>query len=429
MDVPLQSESWTLKASGAIAYRAAPFDPRTDEAAPPPRKSAAVWLAACLAVAVTISAGLHFQAAQAGSKVVATKAPTVAKAELTYVALPKNPRTQLPGAPGPAALQTRLDELAANYREPVGVAVADVTSGWIASVDGDTPYPQQSVSKLWVVLSVFDRIDQGQINMQTPVFMGPEDRSVFFQPISAKIGESGFTTDVNDLVRRALIDSDNAANDRLIKQVGGVTTVTDVLTRKLLNGIALGAPEHEQQARTAGLMWRPEYGRGNAFKEARAKLPDGIRDIALKAYLDAPPDGASPIGIVRALAALKRGELLSPASTEAMISIMGEARTGPRRLRGGLPEGWTISHKTGTGPDWKTGSVGINDVGLITAPDGRTYAVAVMMKQTRQGIPARLAFMQAVTRAIVAQWEAERAPRLQYAKGETLRPVHSRAAD
>jgi beta-lactamase class A len=83
---------------------------------------------------------------------------------------------------------------------------------------------------------------------------------------------------------------------------------------------------------------------------------------------------------------------------------MAQARTGPRRLKGGLPAGWSIAHKTGTGQDFRGASVGINDVGLLTAPDGRTYAVAVMMRQTRKSVPARLAFMQSITRAVAEEW-------------------------
>lgn len=83
---------------------------------------------------------------------------------------------------------------------------------------------------------------------------------------------------------------------------------------------------------------------------------------------------------------------------------MAQARTGPKRLKGGLPAGWSIAHKTGTGQDFRGASVGINDVGLLTAPDGRTYAVAVMMRRTRQAVPARLAFMQSVTAAVAEQW-------------------------
>ena len=63
------------------------------------------------------------------------------------------------------------------------------------------------------------------------------------------------------------------------------------------------------------------------------------------------PDGATPAGLATALVALKRGELLSQESTDTFLSTMAEARTGPRRLKGGLPSGWSIAHKTGTDQD------------------------------------------------------------------------------
>ena len=63
-----------------------------------------------------------------------------------------------------------------------------------------------------------------------------------------------------------------------------------------------------------------------------------------------PYDGAAPSAIVDALARLKRGELLSPASTARLLYIMGNTKTGANRLKGGLQPGWTLNHKTGTGP-------------------------------------------------------------------------------
>ena len=43
----------------------------------------------------------------------------------------------------------------------------------------------------------------------------------------------------------------------------------------------------------------------------------------------------------------------------------------------------------------------------MTAPDGRTYAVAVFLQRTHKPVPERLAFMQAVSQALVAQWERD----------------------
>ncbi len=360
------------------------------------------------ASALAVLAGLTIL----GGVYVATQAPAKTSPPVMMANGAPNPRPRLPPRPAPGkppeALQTRLDELAKNYRETVGIAVADCSEGWMAQVAGDDPFPQQSVSKLWVAMTTMDALDQGKLSLDQAVVLGPQDRSVFFQPISHKIGATGYATTLRDLVRRALIESDNAANDKLLEQVGGIDAVADMLARKNLGGIRMGADEKNLQAKIAGLTWSPEMGVGGAFKDARAKLPDSVRDAAMQAYLDNPLDGATPAGLATALMALKRGELLSAQSTDTFLATMSEARTGPRRLKGGLPSGWSIAHKTGTGQDWRGGSIGINDVAVLTAPDGRSYAVVVLMKRTTKPVPARLAFMQQVSKAVVSSWESER---------------------
>ncbi len=84
-----------------------------------------------------------------------------------------------------------------------------------------------------------------------------------------------------------------------------------------------------------------------------------------------------------------------------------------------MPIGWSIAHKTGTGQVWRGYAVGINDVGLLTAPDGRVYAVAVMMPRTYKPVPERLAFMQQVSRAVAESWADDTGAPLQYADAPT----------
>ncbi len=354
-----------------------------------------------LAVGVLVAA-----AALAGGLASADRAVKLASGPLTAARLEIH-RRQAP--PAPAALQARLGELAAAYGEEVGVAVTDVTSGWTAGVDQDRPYPQQSVSKLWVAIAVMKQADEGRLDPEATVTLTDADRSVFFQPVAYKIGADGYATPLSDLLRRALVESDNAANDRLMREVGGPDGVAAILDDMGLKGVKVGAYERDLQARTAGLVWQADYGIGWNFQAARQALPMDARQAAMDAYLADPLDGASPAGITAALAALSRRELLSGPSTDRLIGLMAQARTGPRRLKGGLPAGWTIAHKTGTGQDFRGASVGINDVGLLTAPDGRVYAVAVMMRHTRQPVPARLAFMQSVTHAVAEQWRRDAA--------------------
>ena len=333
-----------------------------------------------------------------GKPRVVDKAPPVA-------AVPAEGARAAPAAP--AALQARLDGLAASFGSPVGMAVTDVQRGWTASVDGDRMFPQQSVSKLWVAISVLDAVDRGEAGLDDSVVMRPDDVSVFYQPIARKIRPEGYRVTLRQLLGAALIESDNAANDKLMRQVGDAEGVATVMRRKGLAHLKVGASERDLQSMIAGLTWDPAYGRGRTFQAVRETLPESVRDRALKAYLDDPADGAAPAAITHALAALQRREVLSPASTAVMLDLMAQATTGPKRLRGGLPEGWRIAHKTGTGQDWRGSTIGVNDVGLLTAPDGRSFAVAVMIRRTARPVPERMVLMQQAARAVVDVWEAE----------------------
>ena len=54
---------------------------------------------------------------------------------------------------------------------------------------------------------------------------------------------------------------------------------------------------------------------------------------------------------------------------------------------------------------------GYNDIGILTAPDGRSYAVAVMIKLTSVPLPVRMTLMNNVVRAVIAQHDMSCAAR------------------
>ena len=139
----------------------------------------------------------------------------------------------------------------------------------------------------------------------------------------------------------------------------------------------------------------------SAFEAARSGLPMTKREAAMRRYLAAPIDGAKPQAIAETLLRLADGDLLSPASTRAMLAILARTHSGPLRIKAGVPAGWTVYHKTGTGQILGSLATGFNDVALLRAPSGELYALAVMIAQTRVPIPERLALMQHVARAVV----------------------------
>lgn len=304
--------------------------------------------------------------------------------------------------PAEKALQEELQELADGFDGEVGLAVQDISTGRILHANGAELYPQQSVSKLWVSLAALDEADEGRLDLTEEVTLRREDMTVFHQPLRDIVRAQGsFSSDYGDLLDRALTRSDNTANDRILRRIGGPETVQDFIDDAELEGIRFGTDERTKQSGIAGLEWDQDYSIGNAFFDAREEVPDAVRAASFEAYLADPIDGASPIAIAHALGQLARGALLSSVSTELVLSTLEQTRSGPRRLKGGVPAGWTIAHKTGTGQFYGGEQSGYNDIGILTSPEGREYSVVAMIRRTGAPTIARMQMMQEVVRATV----------------------------
>ncbi len=309
--------------------------------------------------------------------------------------------------PEERAFEQQLEEIGASLDGTVGIAVTDVALGVTWEFNGLEPLPQQSVSKLWVAMAALARVDAGKLDLDAPATIRREDLTLFHQPLREIVRTRGrFDSDFGDLMELALARSDNTANDRLLREAGGAEVVQDWLDDQELAGIRFGADERRKQSAIAGLTWHQSYSSGRAFYEARDRVPEDARRRAFEAYLANPIDGASPVGIAEALAKLARGELLSQRSTTLIRAILAETQSGPRRIKAGAPQGWRVEHKTGTGQVFDGEQSGYNDVGILTAPDGSEYAIAVMIGRTREPIPRRMEMMQAVSRATAAFHES-----------------------
>lgn len=329
------------------------------------------------------------------------RAPMAAPAPAYYVAIPVPPPRPRRLDPAPLGLRTRIDALVRSFDGKAGVAIRAVDEGWTVESGGRLRMPQQSVSKLWVALTLLDQRDQGRIRLDDPVTLTPADLTLFNQPIAGLVTRSGYyQTTVGDLLFRALTRSDNTANDRLLTLVGGPAAVRAMIEEKRLGDIRFGPGERLLQSRTAGLTWQQSYSLGNGFQTARSRLAPEVRQSAMTAYVTDPIDGAAPLAIADALARLARGELLSETSTRLMLTTMTSSVTGRSRLRAALPPGWQIAHKTGTGQQFGRRNAGFNDVGLFTAPDGRRYAIAVMIADTTAPTRARQQLIQSAAAAL-----------------------------
>ncbi len=301
----------------------------------------------------------------------------------------------------PADLQQAIDAIWKSFPGKTGIAVTRVGSNWLVGKRLDSYFPQQSVSKTWVAMTVLDQVDKGILRMDQPVHIGKADLTLFHQPIRERVLIDGEAVEsIATLLEVAITESDNTVNDSLLRTVGGPAAVRAFIVNHNLGKIRFGPGERIEQSETAGLTWQQDYSLKDNFTKARAALPMATRQAALNRYLVDPVDGASPDAIVMAITRLARGELLSPTSTQFLLNIMAKVKTGPNRLKAGVPSNWTFAHKTGTGQELGTVSTGYNDVGIMTAPDGARYVVAVLISDTTADIPARMDMMQSVSRAI-----------------------------
>jgi beta-lactamase class A len=344
---------------------------------------------------LVLLAGMQVSASAA----VQTAAPSAARARPVAVARP--------AVPAPQYIQQRIQDLGRTFSGRVGIAVRSVDDNWSTGWKADELYPQQSVSKLWVSITALDAVDKGRVSLDDKVTLTRSDLTVFHQPIRSLILDGGYTTSLGDLMFKAITTSDNTANDKLMRSVGGPDAVRNMIAAKHLGAIRFYNGERALQSKIAGLIWSPSYSIGNAFFDARDALPRSVRQAAFNRYIEDPYDGAAPSAIAAALARLKRGELLSPDSTGRLLDIMGHTKTGANRLKGGLEPGWSLSHKTGTGQELGGVQAGYNDIGILTAPDGRSYSVAVMIKRTSVPLPTRMTLMNNVVRAVITQHDMQ----------------------
>ena len=117
---------------------------------------------------------------------------------------------------------------------------------------------------------------------------------------------------------------------------------------------------------------------------------------------------STPRAAVDVLKALQNGRGVSPAGRALLLQDLADSTPGPQRIKGLLPPGTFVAHKTGTGGTHagKTGAT--NDIGIVTLPDGRHLAIAVFVKDSTAGLVPREATIARIAKAAWDHWTAAR---------------------
>jgi beta-lactamase class A len=108
----------------------------------------------------------------------------------------------------------------------------------------------------------------------------------------------------------------------------------------------------------------------------------------LEEYLRRLPDPqrqkySTPEGMARLLQKIWKREALSEASSALLLDIMLRCQTGDARIKGLLPPGTDVMHKTGT-----LGIGVANDVGIMRLPEGAGHVVITVFVKESQASSA-----------------------------------------
>lgn len=276
----------------------------------------------------------------------------------------------------------------------VGIAVRDLSTGETIALNGETLFPMASTYKVAVAGKILSMVDAGALSLDTMIAVDPTLLSE--GGIADLLPHGGASFSVANLLDLMLTRSDNNATDMLVARAGGPAAVESWLGSIGVKGMRVDSNTAQLLYRAMGL--RP--GTGNfrhnveAAMEADSSLREReVRDLPNIAFATDPRDSATPRAMTDLLAAIQLGKALRPASTATLLVIMTRCRTGASRLKAMLPPGTAVAHKTGS-----LNGLG-NDVGLVTLPDGRLFAISVFVMKDSKGHEARDRIMAEAARA------------------------------
>ncbi|MDP9079443.1 MAG: class A beta-lactamase, subclass A2 [Bacteroidota bacterium] len=261
-------------------------------------------------------------------------------------------------------LREQIATISKSSKGIVGVSIMGLESRDTLSVSGDARLVMHSVMKFPIALTVLHWVDSGKLTLDKKIHIKKKDLPKTYSPLRDKYPDGNVDVSIADLLSYMVSLSDNDACDILLKVIDGPKTVQDYMLHLGIRGIAVRASEADMAS-----SWELQYTNWCKPKEATILLD--------KFY---------------------KGEILSKPNTEFLYKILTETSTGPHRIKGLLPAGTVVAHKTGTSPTNDSGlSPATNDVGIITLPNGKHLAISIFVcnstddEATRDAVIAKIA--------------------------------------
>jgi beta-lactamase class A len=262
-------------------------------------------------------------------------------------------------------LQQKISAIAADARGKVSVACSLPGSALNCNLNQHAYPPMQSVFKFPLALTTLHIVELGTLSLDQPVRFLPSDRILphTYSPLQDKYPEANVDVPLRELLGLAVALSDNTAADIILRLIAGPATVDTYVRSIGIDGFHLQDGEHGLR-REVGIQYR------NWFE---------------------------PTSAVKLLRRISDDSPLTPEHTQLLLEWMKDSPTGPHRIKGELPSGTIVMHKTGTSDSANGLAYATNDVGLIILPDGRRLAIPIFVTdsaaddETRERVIARIA--------------------------------------
>ncbi len=259
------------------------------------------------------------------------------------------------------ALATDLVKIEGESGGRLGVAVLDTLTGARSMHRADERFPMCSTFKLLAAGAILARVDAGKENLNRRIRFQARDLLAYSPVTKDRTGGDGMS--LAELCEAALTMSDNTAANLLLAALDGPAGVT-------------------AYARSLG--------------DAVTRL-DRIEPALNEAVPGDPRDTSSPSAMASNLHSLVLGNALSAMSKDQLGRWLIANKTGDARLRAGLPSGWRVGDKTGSGDSGST-----NDIGILWPPQRPPIVIAVYLTETPRPDAQRNATIASVARAVAA---------------------------
>ena len=243
-------------------------------------------------------------------------------------------------------LRAKIESILSGKRAKVGVAISSLDTKDTLTVNGNERLVMQSVFKFHIALAVMYLVEEGKLSLSQEVFVSKSELMPnTWSPLRDKYPDGNVKVSLDEILRYTVAQSDNNGCDILLKLVGGTSRVNDFIHSIGVNDVLISKTEEEMH------------------KGVDAQFANWSTPIAASMLLD-----------------IFSYTYSQNKSLNHLWQIMTETTTGPKRLKGLLPEGTIIAHKTGSSDTNNEGmTYAVNDIGIVLLPDGRKYSIAVFV--------------------------------------------------